>query len=116
MMEENDEIERAIACVALAETFKLLGDPSRLRILLCCLDRPRSVGDIAAELSLSPSLVSKHLRLLRGSRLAAGVRSGKTVSYALADQHVRTLLVDMLEHTAEVLPTNSDVVSRLPHE
>jgi DNA-binding transcriptional ArsR family regulator len=116
MMGENDEIDRATACVALAETFKLLGDPSRLCILLCCMNGPRSVGDIAAELTLSPSLVSKHLRLLRGSRLAAGVRSGKTVSYALADEHVRMLLVDMLEHTAEGLPTNSDEVLRLLHE
>ena len=48
----------------LAETFRLLGDPSRLRILLYCLKSPRSVGDIAKSLDLSQTLVSHHLRLL----------------------------------------------------
>lgn len=45
---------------SLAETFRLLGDPTRLRILFYCLDAPRSVGDIAESLHLSQSLVSHH--------------------------------------------------------
>lgn len=50
----------------LAETFRLLGDPSRLRIMLSCMKGSSSVGDIAESLELSQSLVSHHLRLLRG--------------------------------------------------
>ena len=73
----------------LAETFRLLGDPSRLRILLYCLKSPRSVGDIAKSLDLSQTLVSHHLRLLRGARL---VRS---------DAHVSTMLIDMASHIGE---------------
>lgn len=84
-----------------AETFKLLGDPTRLRILLACLDAPRSVGEIAAATGASPSLVSHHLRLLRGARLARGVRVAQQVFYQAADQHVRHMIEDILAHAAE---------------
>ncbi len=86
---------------ALAETFRLLGDPSRLRILLACLDEPRSVGDIAARLGLSQTLVSHHLRLLRGARLVRGERRSRQVFYVAADQHVSDVLNDMAAHVAE---------------
>ncbi|WP_018184835.1 ArsR/SmtB family transcription factor [Kaistia granuli] len=85
----------------LAETFRLLGDPSRLRILLSCVAGPISVGDIAERLELSPSLVSHHLRLLRGARLVSGVRQAKQIFYEIADQHVSQVLQDMAMHIAE---------------
>jgi DNA-binding transcriptional ArsR family regulator len=85
----------------LAETFRLLGDPTRLRILFFCLDEPRSVGDIAASLDLSQSLVSHHLRLLRGARLVRGNRQAKQIFYELADKHVSDMLVDMAHHVCE---------------
>lgn len=85
----------------LAETFRLLGDPTRLRILFFCIARPQSVGDIAEGLGLSQSLVSHHLRLLRGARLVRGERRAKQVFYALADRHVSDMLADMASHIAE---------------
>lgn len=85
----------------LAETFRLLGDPSRLKILLSCLPGPISVGDIAEKLDLSLSLVSHHLRLLRGARLVKGERRAKQVFYAIADQHVSQVLQDMATHISE---------------
>lgn len=85
----------------LAETFRLLGDPSRLKILLSCLPGPISVGDIAERLDLSLTLVSHHLRLLRGARLVKGERQGKHIFYAIADQHVSQVLKDMATHIAE---------------
>ncbi|MEK1891076.1 MAG: metalloregulator ArsR/SmtB family transcription factor [Phyllobacterium sp.] len=85
----------------LAETFRLLGDPTRLRILFFCLEEPRSVGDIAASLDLSQSLVSHHLRLLRGARLVRGNRQAKQIFYELADKHVSDMLVDMAHHVGE---------------
>lgn len=85
----------------LAETFHLLGDTTRLRILLFCLSGARSVGEIATELALSQSLVSHHLRLLRGARLVRGERRARQVFYALADAHVSTVLADMATHIAE---------------
>ena len=85
----------------LAGVFRLLGDTTRLRIVLACLDDAVSVGDIAAQLELSPSLVSHHLRLLRAARLVKADRQGKQVFYAAADQHVSGVLADMLVHMAE---------------
>ena len=88
----------------LADMFRLLGDTTRLRIVLACLDDPISVGDIAGQLDLSPSLVSHHLRLLRAARVVKADRQGKQVFYAAADQHVSGVLADMLEHIAEPHP------------
>ncbi|MFC5511532.1 ArsR/SmtB family transcription factor [Massilia jejuensis] len=85
----------------LADLFHLLGDPSRLRIVLACLARPTAVGEIAAALSLSSSLVSHHLRLLRAARIVKAERQGKQVFYAAADAHISTLLATMFEHVAE---------------
>ena len=85
----------------LAETFRLLGDPSRLRIILTCLAGPISVGDIAERLDLSLSLVSHHLRLLRGARLVKGVRQAKQIFYEIADLHVSQVLQDMAIHISE---------------
>jgi ArsR family transcriptional regulator len=78
----------------LAEMFRVMGDANRLRILMLVLDRPRAVGEM--------SLVSHNLGRLRVSRLVRAERRGKQVFYVAADQHVRTVLRDMLEHIGEV--------------
>ncbi|GAB3404517.1 metalloregulator ArsR/SmtB family transcription factor [Massilia agilis] len=85
----------------LADLFHLLGDKTRLRIVIACLARPISVGDIAADLDLSSSLVSHHLRLLRAARIVKAERQGKQVFYAAADAHISGLLADMADHIAE---------------
>ena len=85
----------------LAEMFRLMGDASRLRILLRCLAGPAAVGDIAAELNLSPSLVSHHLRLLRAGRILKATRQGKHVYYAAADDHISRVIADMVAHVGE---------------
>jgi DNA-binding transcriptional ArsR family regulator len=85
----------------LADLFHLLGDPTRLRIVLACLERPIAVGDIATALDLSSSLVSHHLRLLRAARIVKAERQGKQVFYAAADAHISSLLANMFEHIAE---------------
>lgn len=85
----------------LADLFRLLGDPTRLRIVLACLDAPIAVNDIASKLDLSNSLVSHHLRLLRAARIVKADRHGKQVFYAAADQHISGVLADMLEHISE---------------
>ncbi len=85
----------------LADMFRLMGDPSRLRILLACLGEPVAVGDIAAQLGLSPSLVSHHLRLLRAGRILKSTRRGKRVLYSAADQHISRVVADMVAHVGE---------------
>jgi ArsR family transcriptional regulator len=85
----------------LADLFRLLGDASRLRIVITCLDAPVTVGDIAERLGLSASLVSHHLRLLRAARIVGATRQGRHVFYVAADEHIRRVIGDMLEHVAE---------------
>lgn len=85
----------------LAEMFRLMGDASRLRVILTCLNEPVCVGDIAARLGLSPSLVSHHLRLLRAARVLRAQRQGKQIFYSVADDHIRCVLYDMVDHIAE---------------
>lgn len=85
----------------LSETFRLMGDPTRLRILHYCLAGPHAVGDIAQNLALSPSLVSHHLRLLRGARLVKRERRSRQIFYTVSDRHVNDMLLEMVNHVAE---------------
>lgn len=87
--------------VALADLFRLLGDPTRLKIVVSCLRAPLAVSDIADRLGLSVSLVSHHLRLLKGARLVRADRQGKQVYYQADDLHVRRMVEDMVTHIAE---------------
>lgn len=84
-----------------AEFFHLLGDPTRLRIVVSCLDGPLNVGEIASRVEVSQSLVSHHLRLLRATRLLLAERRGRNIYYAPADEHVRCIVNDMIDHVAE---------------
>jgi DNA-binding transcriptional ArsR family regulator len=92
----------------LADMFRLMGDPSRLRIIYACLDAPVSVGEIARSLELSPSLVSHHLRLLRAARVLRAERQGRHVFYAAADEHIRSVLKDMAAHVGEPVDHHSE--------
>ena len=76
-----------------AAWFKLLGDPTRLRVLYRLLDAGTlTVGEIAASVDISDSAVSSSLRLLRVAGVVVSERRGRTVQYHLADEHVRLLL------------------------
>jgi ArsR family transcriptional regulator, lead/cadmium/zinc/bismuth-responsive transcriptional repressor len=105
-----DPSESTIA--ELADLFRLLGDTTRLRIVLHCLHEPSAVGDIAQALGLSPSLVSHHFRLLRAARIVKAQRDGKQVFYLAADQHISDVLEDMLDHIAE--PESESHAERIP--
>lgn len=97
----NGGAQATMQTAALADIFHLMGDKSRLSILLLVLDAPRPVGGIAAATGLSPSLVSHHLRLLRAGRLVRAERRGKQVFYRVDDGHIRRVLTDMRDHLAE---------------
>lgn len=94
--------------IELAQTFRLLGDASRLSIILRCLHTPVGVGVLAEDLGLSQSLVSHHLRLLRAARLVRGERDGKFVRYIAADDHVRIMLKNMTAHIGEACMEGAD--------
>lgn len=99
-------MEREENVSQLADLFSLMGDTSRLRIILCCLHEPISVSDIASQLGLSQSIVSHHLRLLKAARMVRSERRGKQVFYTAADRHVQCVIEDMAAHIAE--PANSE--------
>ncbi|MBL0650379.1 ArsR/SmtB family transcription factor [Aeromonas caviae] len=85
----------------LADLFRLLGDTTRMRIVLRCVKEPVSVSDIAASLDISQSLVSHHLRLLKSARVVTADRQGKQVFYVASDHHILRMLSNMLEHIEE---------------
>lgn len=85
----------------LAGVFKVLGDPTRLRILHALMSGERCVQDIADTIDSSQSAVSHQLRILRDARLVHNRREGKVIWYSLADDHVYTLVATGLEHVAE---------------
>lgn len=89
--------ERAIE---LAEIFRMLGDPNRLRIAVACLGEPLCVGDVAERVGLSTALVSHHLRVLRAARFLTARKRGKQVFYVATDDRVRCIVTDMVEHVA----------------
>ena len=95
--------------IELAEMFKLMVDPSRLRIILSCLTTPMCVTDIAAKHGLSQSLVSHHLRLLRAARVLRAERKGKQMFYEANDEHVRRVIGDMVAHVREHTSDTEDV-------
>ncbi|HYF62704.1 MAG TPA: metalloregulator ArsR/SmtB family transcription factor [Herpetosiphonaceae bacterium] len=83
----------------MAELFKAMGDPTRLRILLTLMQQgERCVGDIALAVGMSDSAVSHQLRVLRGLRIVHAHKQGRTVTYCLDDDHIRTLLGQALDH------------------
>ena len=86
---------------ALAETFRLLGDPTRVRILDALAHAELCVCDLATLLGLTESAASHQLRLLRGMRLVRARREGRMMFYALDDQHIVTLFHQGLRHVDE---------------
>lgn len=86
---------------AMADTFKLLGDPTRLRVIQALSLGEFCVCDLAAMLDITQTALSNHLRLLRNMRLVHYRRAGKMAYYSLADCHLTRLVAECLEHVHE---------------
>ena len=83
----------------IARVFKILGDPTRTRVLYALLEAGElCVCDLAAATGISEATLSQSLRLLRASRVVTGRRDGRNVFYRLCDMHVRMLLDITREH------------------
>jgi ArsR family transcriptional regulator, lead/cadmium/zinc/bismuth-responsive transcriptional repressor len=89
------------SALALADTFKVLGDTTRIRILDALSRSELCVCDIASRVGLTESAVSHQLRLLRDSRVVRTRRNGRQIFYTLDDQHIVKLLSQGLEHVEE---------------
>jgi ArsR family transcriptional regulator len=85
----------------LGDAFKVFSDFTRLKILYALLNHEMCVCDIAQVLGMSISAISHQLRVLKQARLVKYRREGKTVFYALSDDHVRSIINQGLEHVEE---------------
>jgi DNA-binding transcriptional ArsR family regulator len=85
----------------LTETFRVLGDPTRVRILDALARTELCVGELARRLDVSESAVSHQLRLLRSRRIVRSRRAGRMMFYALDDRHVLALFRQGLRHVQE---------------
>ncbi len=88
----------AESAASVAATLQALATPSRLRILTRLRHGASSVNDLAAAVEMEQSAVSHQLRLLRAMGLVTGVRTGRSVIYALYDNHVAMLLDEAVYH------------------
>lgn len=91
------------ATALLAETFKLLGDPTRVRLAYALSREELCVCDLANLLGMSQSAVSHSLRALRQMKLVKYRREGKIAYYSLDDDHIRRLLDLGFEHVEELV-------------
>ncbi|KJR98300.1 MAG: ArsR family transcriptional regulator [Desulfobulbaceae bacterium BRH_c16a] len=87
--------------VELAEIFKVLSEPTRVRILQALSEEELCVCDIAAVVETTPSAISHQLRILRTNRLVKSRKDGKMVYYSLDDEHVRNLFEEGIRHLKE---------------
>lgn len=87
-----------LAARDLAEIFKALGDPTRLRIIAILAECEMCVNDLSAALEMTQSAVSHQLAAMRGQRLVAARREGRHIYYRLDDEHVRHVYAAALAH------------------
>lgn len=85
----------------LADLFKMFGDTTRMKILYVLLESEMCVCDIAEILGMTQSAISHQLRILKASKLITSRREGKSIIYFLADEHVRSIVNQGMEHIAE---------------
>lgn len=85
----------------LAELFKTMGDPTRIKILYALKERELCVCDLSELLNMSSSAISHQLRVLRNNKLVKYRKEGRSVYYSLDDDHIMCLFGQGLEHVLE---------------
>lgn len=85
----------------LADLFKVFGDSTRIRILFVLFESEVCVCDLAETLNMNQSAISHQLKILKQAKLVTSRREGKSVFYSLADDHVRTIIGQGMEHILE---------------
>jgi len=104
----------AVGTADVAATLQALAAPSRLHILARLQEGPCSVGDLADAVDMEASACSHQLRLLRNLGLVTGERHGRSIIYALYDNHVAELLDQALYHVEHLRLGVRDVSAELP--
>ena len=85
----------------LAELFKIFGDSTRIKILCVLFEAEMCVCDIAQLLNMTVSAISHQLRILKQARLVRFRKQGKSVFYSLADDHIKKIIDNGMEHINE---------------
>lgn len=98
LLPSDDQVDLAV------EVFRMLADPTRVRILWVLLETERSVNEIVEILAKPQSAVSQHLAKLRLARLVLPRKEGIQVFYRLANDHVRQLVADAVHHAEHAGP------------
>lgn len=101
MKRAKEELLDEDTYMELSETFKLFGNPTRLKIMSLLIVEDLCVCDISEALDMSQSAVSHQLRTLRGKNLVKFVKEGKQARYSIADKHVIEILQKGIEHVLE---------------
>ena len=91
----------------LTQLFKVLGDPSRMKVLFQIGSSEACVTEVAARLNMSESAVSHHIHILRMNGLVRWRRSGRTILYQMNDNHVRTIITQGCKHIEESFKTKT---------
>lgn len=98
---DNNKMPKEEVVLSLAELFKALGDPTRVKILSCLKAKDMCVGEIADALNMTTSAISHQLRVLKAIKLVKGTKEGKEVRYSLDDNHVTLIMQCGLDHVNE---------------
>jgi len=99
----REAMKPAETVALLAETFKILGDPTRIKIAFALSKEELCVCDIANLLGVSQSAVSHSLRTLRQMKLVKFRKEGKIAYYTLDDEHIASLLEEGFRHVEELI-------------
>ncbi len=97
---KNNKLEKDVV-YQLAELFKTIGDPTRIKILYALKERELCVCDLSELLEMSSSAISHQLRVLRNNKLVKFRKEGRSVYYSLDDEHVLCLFGQGLQHVME---------------
>lgn len=98
---ETDSLLDEKTLSTVSKIFKVLSDPTRLSILYLLENKEINVGTIAGTLSLEQSAVSHQLKLLKSARLVKSRRVGKMMVYSQTDDHVYSILKQVILHAQE---------------
>ena len=85
----------------LSDFFKIMGDATRIRLLISLEEKEMCVGELAESLGMTKSAVSHQLTTLRSAKLVKAQKRGKNVFYLLSDNHIKVLLDMAYEHVCE---------------
>ena len=100
-MEHTKDVTEDEIMYELSELFKVFADLTRIKLLYVLFDGELCVQDIAEKLDMTQSAISHQLRVLKSAKLVKGRRDGKQIYYALADEHVKTIIGQGFDHVTE---------------